>query len=91
MANPKCNPIRQAITATQRAIPLLQAALAKCEAGQTLEALQDSQTALTMIDCAAKSVDVAYQDQMSDALQHPSPIGGPMPPGDEGLDMGEPR
>ena len=84
MAKKECDPIRDAITATQRAIPLLQAALVKCEAGQTLEALQDAQTALAMVECAAGMVDIAYQESMGESLQGGMPL-------DLDLDMGEPQ
>jgi hypothetical protein len=86
MAKKECQPIRDAITACTNAIPLLKAAEAKCENGQRLEALQQAQIALAMVDCAAESVDIAYQEAMMAELQS----GAPPMPMDLDLDMGAP-
>ena len=86
MATKECQPIRDAIAACQRAVPILQAALAKCEGGQRFEALQQAQIALALVDCAVESVDIAYQEAMMAELQSGTP---PMPL-DLDLDMGEP-
>ena len=87
MAKKECQPIRDAIAACQRAVPILQAALAKCEGGQRFEALQQAQIALALVDCAVESVDIAYQEAMMAELQSGTP---PMPM-DLDLDMGEPK
>jgi hypothetical protein len=86
MAKKECQPIRDAIAACQRAVPILEAALAKCEAGQRLEALQDAQAAMAMVNCAAMAVDAAFADATMDWLQSAD-----LTPMDSDLDMGEPR